>query len=168
MNVADQIKAAVTRLEATGEPFDVLESADWIAAVEDKLGRRLPNSFRCLVTGFAFPEFDIGGVTIFSNLNDGSLMDITVAPFADRFMSPWLLSRGYVQFGKPDTGNYDPVCFDYSEGQREPPIVVLDHEDILLEHKRVRIRKLADSFLDLLEKGLHNKALQGDARNART
>lgn len=151
MNIDDQIKAIVTRLEATGEPFDALESADWIATVEEKLGRRLPDLFRCLVTGFAFPEFDIGGVTIFSNLNDGSPMDITVAPFADRFMSPWLRSRGYVQFGRLDTGNYDPVCFDCSARPKEPPVVVLDHEDILLERKKVRIRKLADSFLDLVE-----------------
>lgn len=151
MNIVDRIKAIVARLEATGEPFDVVESADWIVTVEEKLGRRLPDSFRCLVTGFAFPEFDIGGVTIFSNLNDGSPTDITVAPFADRFMSPWLRSRGYVQFGKLDTGTYDPVCFDCSARPKEPPVVVLDHEDILLERKNVRVRKLADSFLDLVE-----------------
>lgn len=155
MNINDQIKAAVARLAANGHPFEALESADWVAAVEEKLGRALPPSFRCLVTGFAFPEFDIGGVTLFANLNDGAPEDVTVAPFADPFMSQWLISRGYVQFGRPDTANYDPVCFDFSEKQKEPPVVVLDHEDILLERHKVRVRRLADSFLDLIQAGAH-------------
>jgi len=30
---------------------------------------------------------------------------------------------------------------------------VLDHEDILLERHKVRIRKLAESFLDLIQAG---------------
>jgi hypothetical protein len=80
-------------------------------------------------------------------------MDITVAPFADPFLSRWLISRGYVQFGRPDTANYDPVCFDFSENEKEPPVVVLDHEDILLERKKVRVCKVADSFLDLVKEG---------------
>jgi len=157
MNINDQIKAAVARLEANGHPFEALERADWVAAVEEKLGRAFPPSFRCLVTGFAFPEVDIGGVTLFANLNDGSPEDVTVAPFADPFMSQWLISRGYVQFGRPDTANYDPVCFDFSEKQKEPPVVVLDHEDILLERRKVRVRKLADSFFDLIQAGAHER-----------
>jgi hypothetical protein len=155
MNISNQIKAAVIRLATNGHSFEALESADWVAAVEERLGRALPPSFRCLVTGFAFPEFDIGGVTLFANLNDGSPEDVTVAPFADPFMSQWLIGRGYVQFGRPDTANYDPVCFDFSAKQKEPPIVVLDHEDILLERPKVRVRKLADSFLDLIRAGAH-------------
>jgi hypothetical protein len=155
MNITDQIGALVARLNASGQPFEPLEGADWIAPLEAKIGRPLPPSFRCLVTGFAFPEFDIGGVTIFANLNDGSPMDITVAPFADPFLSQWLVNHGYVQFGRPDTANYDPVCFDFSKKQKEPPVVVLDHEDILLERKKVHVRKLADSFLDLMQTGVH-------------
>jgi hypothetical protein len=155
MNISDQIEALVAKLEARGEPFEPLEKADWIAEVEEKFGRPLPPSFRCLVTGFAFPEFDIGGVMLFANLHDGSPMDVTVAPFADRFLSQWLISHGYVQFGRPDTANYDPVCFDFSAKQKEPPVVVLDHEDILLERKKVRVRKLAESFLDLMQGGVH-------------
>ena len=47
------------------------------------------------------------------------------------------------------------MCFDFSEKQKEPSVVVLDHEDILLERKKVRVRKLADSFLDLMQPGVH-------------
>ncbi len=34
-------------------------------------------------------------------------------------------------------------------------MVVLDHEDILLERRKVRVRKLADSFFDLIQAGAH-------------
>jgi hypothetical protein len=167
MSIADQIKVIVAKLEAIGEPFDAIQSAHWIPVVETRFGHRLPASFRYLVTGYAFPEFEIGGVTVFSNLNDGSPMDITVAPFADPFMSPWLISRGYVQFGRRDAVNYDPVCFDFSGAKSEPPVVVLDHEDILLERRKVRVQQVSESLIQLVEAALHNKALQGDARNAR-
>jgi hypothetical protein len=167
VNIEDRIRALVTRLEAAGEPFELIEAAPWVAAIEDRLGRKLPPMFRSLVMNYTFPEFDIGGVTVFSNLDDGSATDITVALFSDPYMSPWLISRSYVQFARPDTARYDPVCFDFSGGKKEPPVVALDHEDILLERRKVRARQIAQSFLDLVEAGLHNKALQADARNAR-
>jgi len=164
MTVAEQIKAVVARLEEVGEPFDVIDGADWIEAVEAGFGRRLPAAFRCLVNCYAFSEFEIGEVTVFSNLKDGSATDITVAPFADPFMSSWLISRGYIQFGRR-TASYDPVCFDLSEAKKkEPPVVVFDHEDILLERRRTRPQLLAVSFLQLAEAALHNKMLGGTGR----
>lgn len=154
MNVAGQIKAVVARLEAAGQPFEVIDRADRIEVLEAKFGRRLPESFRCLVGGYAFPEIEIGGVTVFSNLDDGSPMDITVGPFRDPFMLSWLTTRGYIQFGRRDEVNYDPVCFDLTNAKKEPPVVVFDHEDILLERKKVRRERLADSFLQLVEAAL--------------
>jgi hypothetical protein len=155
MNMADQIKAVVLRLKAAGHTFDVIDGSDRVVALEAKFGRRLPASFRHLVTGYAFPEFEIGGVTIFSNLDDGSPMDFSVGPFADPFMFSWLTGKGYIQFGRRDEINYDPVCFDLSEAKREPAVVVFDHEDILLERRKVRPKRLADSFLKLVETALN-------------
>jgi SMI1/KNR4 family protein SUKH-1 len=160
MSIEDKIRGLVARLKATGEPFELIDDAPWVPLVESRLGRKLPPSFRALLLNYSFPEFEIGGVTVFSNLNDGSPMDITIAPFADRHMSPWLVGRGYVQFGRPDTRSYDPVCFDFSSTKDEPPVVVLDHEDILLERRKVRVRQMAPSFIDLIEAGLQSK---GDA-----
>jgi hypothetical protein len=152
------MKAIVSRLAAAGVRFEPIAEATWVPIAEGKFGRRLPESFRSLVTVYAFPEFDVGGISVFSNLNDGSPLDITVAPFADPFMSAWLISRGYLQFGRPDTGSYDPVCFDFSSGKNDPPVVVLDHEDILLERRKIAVQPLAESFLELMEAGLHGKA----------
>lgn len=151
MKIERRIKGVVTRLEAAGYPVDVIDGLDRTVALEAKFGRRLPPSFRCLIAGYAFPELEIGGVTVFSNLNNGSPLDITIAPFADPFMFSWLTSRAYIQFGRRDVVNYDPVCFDFSEAQREPPVVIFDHEDILLERRKVRPERLADSFLQLVE-----------------
>ena len=167
MSYAPRIAAIVDRLRAAGQPFDALVKPPfWVEAIEAKFGRRLPAAYRCLLSGYGFPEFEINGVMIFANLNDSSPMDITVAPFADRVMSAWLLGRGYVQFGRPASGSYDPVCFDFNFDVKEQPVVVLDHEDILLERRKVRAEKLADSFLDLLEAGLHKTALPSDAPDA--
>ena len=151
MKIESQIKTVVTRLEVVGHPFDVIDGSDRCVALEARFGRRFPPSFRHLIAGYAFPEFEIGGVTVFSNLNDGSPLDITVAPFADPFMFSWLTSRAYIQFGRRDTVNYDPVCFDFSEAKRESPVVIFDHEDILLERRKVQRERLANSFLQLVE-----------------
>lgn len=75
--------------------------------------------------------------------------------FADPFMFSWLTSRAYIQFGRRDEVNYDPVCFDFSDAKQEPPVVVFDHEDILLERRKVRATLLADSFLQLVEAALN-------------
>ena len=151
MKIESQMKTVVTRLEAAGHPFDAIDGSDRSVALEAKFGRRLPPSFRCLIAGYAFPQFEAGGVTVFSNLNDGSPLDITVAPFADPFMFSWLANRACIQFGRRDAVNYDPVCFDLTEAKQEPPVVIFDHEDILLERSKVRPERLANSFLQLLE-----------------
>ncbi len=154
MNIETRIGNLVAKLEAAGAPFEANDGAPWVPNIEARFGRKFPPSFRHLVLNYIFPEFELGGVAIFSNLNDGSSMDITTAPFGDRYMSPWLIARAYVQVGRPDTANYDPVCFDFSGGKNEPPLVVLAHEDILLERRKVRVRQIAQSFVDLVDDGL--------------
>jgi hypothetical protein len=80
MFIEDKVRELVARLEATGEPFEPISDAPWVAGIENRLGRKLPPSFRALVLNYSFPEFEIGGVTVFSNLDDVSPMDITIAP----------------------------------------------------------------------------------------
>jgi hypothetical protein len=167
MNKDDRIKAVVAALEAAGFPFEATLDSPWVPPIEERLGQRFPVAFRSLLTQYTFPEFEVGGVTVFSNLNDGSTSDITVAPFSDPALSRWLIDHKLIQFGRPGTGSYDPVCFDTSD-KKEPGVVVVDHEDILLERKKVRVRRLAESFLELVDVALHNKPLKNDARkNAR-
>ena len=105
---------------------------------------------------------------MFSNLNDGSHSDITVAPFADGVIFSWLKNHRFVQFGRRDTGSYDPLCFDVSKRERDPVVVVLNHEDILLQRKFVHLEQIAPSFIDLVNAELHNKWLQPIARKTRS
>lgn len=87
-----------------------------------------------------------------------------MAPFIDPALSRWLIDHKFIQFGRPDTGCYDPVCFKPS-GKDEPTIVLVDHEDILLGRKKVRVKQLADSFLELTEIVLQDKPPKNRARN---
>jgi hypothetical protein len=147
-----KIKAAVARLESKGFAFEPVTNTPWIIEVEQRFGHRLPDAFRNLATAFMFPEFDTGGVAIFANLNDRSQEDLSCAPFADPIMSAWLIAHGFLQFARPDSGSYDPVCFDMSTSVHDPKLIVFDHEDILQERRKIRQRPVAESFLHLLLK----------------
>ncbi|HLQ52392.1 MAG TPA: hypothetical protein VK129_12895, partial [Terriglobales bacterium] len=63
---------------------------------------------------------------------------------------------GYVQIGRPDTGNFDAICFDLNKSaqNREYRIVQIDHEDVLCNWK-VRVSgELWPSFIKLVESAL--------------
>jgi hypothetical protein len=147
-----RMEAAIARLGLAGPPLEKTSSAPWISDLEHRCSRRLPPAFRLLCSSYTFPLFDAGGVSVFANVGDRRVDDITQAPFADPKMSQWLISRGFLQFGRPDSGRYDPVCFDLGADDSEPRILQFDHEDILLERTRPRSTRIADSFLDLLER----------------
>ena len=51
----------------------------------------------------------------------------------DRIIADATLKAGYIQFTRPESGSYDPICFDatHAVSDREFPIVRLDHEEIL-------------------------------------
>jgi len=149
MAINEDLRALVARLEVEGTPFEAISNAPWIIELESRLQWRFPSLYRQLYTSYLFPEFDIGGVTVFANLNSDHPEDITNALFADAFMSAWLIEHGYLQFARPDTGSYDSVCFDFSTAREDPNVVRLDHEDILQGRCRVRSRPVADSFAAL-------------------
>lgn len=144
------VDAMVRRLELHGDPFERISAAPWIDAVEARYGTPLPDAYRHLLRNHRFPEFDLGGLSFYANLNSDSLEDVRVGPFVDPYMSPWLLARCFLPFARPDTGSYDPVCFDSSVRRHDPPIVRFDHEDILLERRKIKPVVLWPSFSELL------------------
>lgn len=153
MDANSSIDSVVTRLRQGGADIRSLSSAPWVDGIEHKLRLRFPPSFRSLIERYAFPLMDIGDVELFANEGDGSQYDLTVAPFGDAYMSPWLLKHRLIYIGHPYIGSYDPICFDLSHRTNvEPPIVQLNHEDILLERATVNRKIVAASFLALLER----------------
>ena len=67
MNLVELIDKFVAFIDPGSGVFRRLESAPWIDALETKLPRRLPASFRSLVTRYVFPRFEAGGLHFFAN-----------------------------------------------------------------------------------------------------
>jgi hypothetical protein len=122
---------------------------------EAKLPKRLPQSFASLLSRYSFPAFDVVGISLFG-WDSNSNQFIEEASAARGSLSELLLPAGFVQIGRPDTGDFDPICFDGNEPaqNREYRIVQVDHEDILCNCK-VRVSgELWPSFIKLVEGAL--------------
>lgn len=159
MNVNTSIDSFVVRLRLGGADIRPLGRAPWVDEIERKLKFPFPPAFRSLIERYAFPLLDIGEVELFANEGDGSQYDLAVAPFSDPYMSPWLIKHRLIYIGHPYIGNYDPICLDLSHrGNVEPPVVQLNHEDILLEREVVKRKMVAANFLALIERALLRSA----------
>src|SRR5687767_3938793 len=99
-----------------------IDRAPWIEDAEQRLGFRLPVSFRSLVTHFAFSPVELDRAELFGNMGDCSEFDLAVAMFRDAHMSPWLATHRLVHIGHPFLGDYDPICLEAMEGA--DPVVV--------------------------------------------
>jgi SMI1 / KNR4 family (SUKH-1) len=142
------------KLSSSGVQINQIDSAPWIEVFERKLPRSLPSSFRLFVTRYSFECFDLGGVTFFGNTgrtNNGD--DLVVASLGDKYLSETLLPAGYIQIGQPETGDYDPICFDTNKPaqNREFPIVRINHEEVLCNYRIKITEQIADSFFRLIE-----------------
>jgi hypothetical protein len=102
------------------------------------------------------PAFDVGKVALFGNVDGQSGDDFVVASIGDPILSSVARANGFVQIGRPETGSYDPVCFDASHRTKkgEAAIVRLDHEEILINDS-IRVREvIATCFLERLARGV--------------
>jgi hypothetical protein len=148
MNVRELIDQLVIKADPSQVIFGKIEVAPWIDVLESKLPRRLPSSFRSLVTRYAFASFDLDGLTLFGNTGLNQEDDLTELIFRDRGIAQATLQNGYIQFARPATGDYDPICFDArrTAPNREFEIVRLDHEEILCNDRIKVVEKVAESF----------------------
>lgn len=124
----------------------------WIESFEAKLPGHLPRSYRSLVTRYLFPAFQVGAVMLFANTGAGVHEELVDAAFRDRALATPLLASGFVQFGRRDAANYDPICFDLNRRSNsgECPIVHLDHEAALMQQRVEVVAELAPSFSELV------------------
>jgi hypothetical protein len=76
-----------------------------------------------------------------------------VASAAKGSLSEVLFPSGYIQIGRPETGDFDAVCFDLNaqSQNREYPIVRISHEEILSNSRIRLLQKLWPSFRKLIE-----------------
>ncbi len=148
MNVHEIIDEFATRVDPSATIIRRVGSAPWIEGLEAKLPKRFPASFRSLLMRYSFPSFDAGGLSFFANTGTGSDEELSVAIFKDQVIAPTLLKAGYIQFARPESGSYDPICFaaQQSASNREFPVVRIDHESILCFERINSPQLVADSF----------------------
>jgi hypothetical protein len=149
------IDSFAAMVKGRGVPIRPEDNASRLRMFEEKLPKRMPQSFESFLSKYSFPAFDIFGITLFEWDSDSNKYIVeTSAP--KNSLSELLIPAGYVQIGRPDTGDFDAICFDLNrEAQnREYRIVQVDHEDILCNWKvRVTV-ELWPSFIKLVESAL--------------
>ncbi len=155
-SVVDQVVSSFAALlKDRGVPVRVQDNTPRLADLERRIPKRLPESFASFLSRYSFPPFDVLGVSIFgwdSELNE--FMQEAAGP--KNSLSELLIPAGYVQIGRPDTGNFDAICFDLNRHSqnREYRIVQVDHEDILCNWK-VRVSgERSPSFLHFMQSAL--------------
>jgi hypothetical protein len=153
-SVDEEIDASIAAVAAT-PAFVPSGPSAWVATFEQSLPFRLPPSYRSLLLRYRFPSFSVGAVTLFGNLDGKSYDDFTVASMRDPILSSVLRANALVQIGRPESGSYDPICFDLRARTKdgEAGIVRLDHEEILINASVQVVATVASSFLELLAGG---------------
>jgi hypothetical protein len=151
------IESFAAMLQGHGVPLRKENNMARLGVLEGKLPNRLPQSFASFLSRYSFPAFDVLGISLFG-------WDSESNPYAEEAsaakgsLSELLLPAGYVQIGRPGTGNFDAICFDLNDQNqnREYRIVQVDHEDILCNWKVRVTGELWPSFVRLVESALSN------------
>jgi hypothetical protein len=146
--IVDQLAA---RLDAAGLLIKPVDQAPWIDDFELELGWRLPASFSYFVRRYTFRPFEWGPILLFGNSEADIVLNLHITARQDPAIWQATRKAGLMQFGRPETGSYDPVCFDLRISKREPPIVQLDHEEILIKDRIKTVQQIAPSFTELAE-----------------
>ena len=136
-------------------PIREEDNASRLRIFEEKLPKRLPQSFESFLSRYSFPAFDVLGITLFAWDADSNPY-IEEASAAKNSLSEFLIPAGFVHIGRTDMGGFDAICFDWNEPaqNREYRIVQVDHEDILCNSKVRVVAELWPSFIELVEDAL--------------
>jgi hypothetical protein len=142
-------------VKGRGVPIRAEDNASRLRAFEEKLPKRIPQSFESFLSRYSFPTFDVLGIALFAWDSDSSPY-ILEASAPKNSLSELLIPAGYVQIGRPATGDFDAICFDLNHHaqNREYGVVQVDHEDILSNLKLRVTGELWPSFVKLVESAL--------------
>jgi hypothetical protein len=111
------IDSFAAKLKSQGVYVTRADNSALLEKLEALLPKKLPQSFESLLLRYSFPPFDAGGITFFGWESDhGELFH--VSPPAKGSLSELLLPAGYIQIGRPDTGDFDAVCFDLNAAKQ--------------------------------------------------
>ena len=112
MSTTDQlIDSFAAMVKYRGVPIQSEDNATQLLALEEKLPKRMPQSFESFLARYSFPAFDVLGITLFEWDSDANKY-IVEASAPKNSLSEVLIPAGYVQIGSPDTDIFDAICFD--------------------------------------------------------
>ena len=128
----------------------------WIQPLQDQLPWPLPPSYHSLVNRYQFPAFEIEPLILLANTGETLYHEMSMAMTGDKVLSEFLLKNGYAQFARPNTGDSDPVCFDFNRRNSDGdcPIVRISHQTIVFNSIVQIMDEIAPSFRDFVEQYL--------------
>lgn len=131
-------------------PIRVETPPECLEPLYSKLPARFPPLFERLVLSYRWADVDLQLFTLLANPPGPSLEGLLSG--RDRYLWPFLLRSGYIQFAKGPDMDYDPVCFDISSRTKAKDyrIVKIDHEEVLCNDRLKIVRELAPSFEQLV------------------
>jgi hypothetical protein len=146
------IDSFVSKLQSRGVRVEKADNSARLEKLGAGLPKKLPQSFESFLLRYSFPPFDAGGIAFFGWESDASEL-FHVLPPNEGSLSELLLPAGYVQIGRPDTGNFDAICLDLNSAKqnRECRIVRTDHEEILCNFRVTITGEVWPSFTNLAE-----------------
>jgi hypothetical protein len=139
-------------VKGRGVPIRAEDNASRLRAFQQRVPRRIPQTFESLLLRYSFPTFDVFGVSLLGWDSDSTAY-LGEASARKNSLFELLIPAGYVQIGHPANGDFDAVCFDLNRRaqNREYRVVQVDHEEILC-NQRVRVKgELWPSFAKLVD-----------------
>jgi hypothetical protein len=127
-------------------------STPWLDSFEALLPCPFPPSFRSLIRRYVFADFEVGPLWLPANTGEPLFYELSTFFVKDAHLFGTLIQNGFLPFARPDTGCYDPICFDTKRKltHGEFPIVRVEHEAILCFDRIGSVWDVAPSFLDFV------------------
>jgi hypothetical protein len=154
MKNTDALVDKFTRaLAEKGVPIIQSTEINWIDRLTSILPTKYPQSFMSFITRYVFDEFTVSKITFFANHGSKDSNELINAIPKDSIIFKTTTANGFLQFARPSTGSYDPICFDFRKrsNDKEYPVVRLNHEEIL-QFKRIKIvERLYSSLPELMQ-----------------
>jgi hypothetical protein len=155
----DDVPEELRTSEAAHGMFNwrVLQSTSnpWIETLVQRLPQALPTPYLSLVGRYLFCNFEVGPVMFFGNTGRNVFHDRSACMLKDHNLNATLHKNGFLEFGKPKGGHYDPICFAMQHrNEGDAPVVQLDHEEILIRNRIRVVKEIAPSFARFLHQAV--------------
>jgi hypothetical protein len=91
-------------------------------------------------------------MALYGTLPSDEYEAVLVATVNDCGLYEVVRAAGFVPFGRPEDGSYDPVCFDTRQtvAECDYPVVRMDHEAALCNSRATVMYTVASSFRELI------------------